>query len=104
VLQQVYVPNHKAGSATDFPVGASLLAKAAGQPHPHQLTHRIREQARSHRFLWWPTMFIQPRIPVGAGKPATDLCAESQSPVSPGFLCGSEPAREGVRSATSTPT
>ncbi len=50
-------------------------------------------------------MFIPPRIPVGAGKPArTDLWAESQSPVSPGFLCGSEPAREGVRSATSTLT
>ncbi|RRW69018.1 hypothetical protein EGJ53_04670 [Pseudomonas fluorescens] len=32
------------------------------------------------------------------------MCAESRSPVSPGFPCGSEPAREGVRSATSTLT
>jgi len=32
-------------------VGAGLLAKASTQPNHHQLTHRIREQARSHRFL-----------------------------------------------------
>ena len=32
-------------------VGAGLLAKASIQPNHHQLTHRIREQARSHRVL-----------------------------------------------------
>jgi len=29
-------------------VGASLLAMASGQAHQYQLTHRFREQARSH--------------------------------------------------------
>jgi hypothetical protein len=32
-------------------VGAGLLAKASTQPTHHQLTHRIREQARSHKFM-----------------------------------------------------
>ena len=32
-------------------MGAGLLAKAVGQSPMHQLTHRLREQARSHRVL-----------------------------------------------------
>ena len=30
------------------PVGAGLLAKAVDQPEMYRLTHRLREQARSH--------------------------------------------------------
>ena len=31
------------------PVGAGLLAKAPASQHLYRMTHRIREQARSHK-------------------------------------------------------
>ncbi|PTC27091.1 hypothetical protein C9382_17925 [Pseudomonas aylmerensis] len=34
-------------------MGAGLPAKAVGQHRMHQLTHRLREQARSHRGFWY---------------------------------------------------
>ncbi|TKJ74913.1 hypothetical protein PspCFBP13508_02305 [Pseudomonas sp. CFBP13508] len=62
---------------TQIHVGASLLAKAPAQPPSSCLTHRFREQARSHYFQ----------------RPAT-LHHSNANP------CGSEPAREGAGTAT----
>jgi len=48
-LPQVLVVGHRST------VGASLLAMAVCQPLMIWLGWRHREQARSHRFLWWAT-------------------------------------------------
>ena len=42
----------------DQSVGAGLLAKALCQSGHHVLTHRIREQARSHRGRHWINGFV----------------------------------------------
>ena len=51
-------------------VGAGLLANAVGQSIHLLLTHRIREQARSHNFTEFGHQRAVLCFPVGAGLPA----------------------------------
>ncbi|CAI8984156.1 hypothetical protein EMIT0P43_80101 [Pseudomonas jessenii] len=60
-MQRLYVALYELGNIVfhNFlnarrspPVGAGLLAKTASQLASWRLTHRYREQARSHRVQW----------------------------------------------------
>jgi len=46
-----FIDSQVSRKTPQIPVGASLLAIAVGQSNQHWLTHRYREQARSHKGL-----------------------------------------------------